>query len=68
MKKYSDGSKNNYKIYTDNEYKAKYLYYKQDNKIQIRDVNYICNLYIYTKYLQKIYSDYVFNNSCLLTI
>jgi len=53
MKKYYDGSKNNYKIYTDNEYKAKYLYYKQDNKIQIRDVNYICNLYIYTKYLQK---------------
>ena len=68
MKKYFDGSKNNYKIHTDNANTIKYLYYKQDNKLHRENNSFIYYSYIYTKYLQKIYIEYVIDNEELLTI
>jgi len=65
---YYIGRIKNYKIDSLKQSKQKILYYKKDKNLQRSNYNYIFYEYIYTKYLQKTYYDYVFNNDCLLSI
>jgi hypothetical protein len=59
-----------YKIFSNYHANYKYLYYKKDNQINIYNLNYITfyYLYIYNKYLNKRYFNYVNNNKDLLNI